>query len=177
MEYTEFKEVNDNDDYIEPTYTLREQDIELIQSGLDVFYEMLRTGIGITRAARCIGVDGKEISYYCEKFPEVKMMAIKSVTEGYRDRIKMVNNLRGKKQLAGELRQAEADLRAYVGNITWWESFVTKAEMEAIDDYTKLIAASKMYNDNTELATACGFTEQELVELVTYKDYLISVLK
>lgn len=177
MQYTEFKEIKQEEEYLEPTYTLSQEDIELIESGLDVFYAMLRTGVGVTKASRCIGVEGKEITYYCKMFPEVKKKAIISVTEGYRDRIKMVDNLRGKKQLAPELRQAEADLRNYVGSITWWECFVTRAEMDALQDYTKLIAASKMYNDNTELATACGYTEQELVELVTYNTYLASILK
>ena len=176
-EYTEFEDIKDDSTELTDTYTLSPDEIDLIHEGLDVFYTMLRTGVGITKAARCIGVDGKEITYYCNKFPEVKREAIRNVTQGFRDRIAMVDKLRGNKQNAVELRQAEADLRTYVGNVTWWECFVTKKEMEALGDYTKLIAASKMFKDNTELATACGFTEQELVELVTYQPYLESILK
>jgi hypothetical protein len=143
---------------------------------LESFLELLKEGFGLSKAAKAIGYDAKVVTEALEEDETLLQQAHEAVHEGYKERLEEIKRIKGRKNPdAKALQMAKEDLKTAIPNLILWESNATKEEI-LNTDASKIVASSYICSTFSELATSCGFFDQELAEYLLQRDHLKFIL-
>lgn len=131
------------------------------------FLSALQNGLGLTAACNLLLLSPQKVSEYILKNRPFHLECEEALRFAAKALL-IISNKHLKDEKYGEYKTNVSDIKDFIPQLILWESYKQRHKVTPTD----ITVALNLFKTVGELATACGFTQVELLEYVTSNEQL-----